>query len=82
MFEAMVEADITARNHGFQQVLFLGDSRRLVQALRKKKAPDWLDNSTRLADLNFLTQTGLICNMFLVPHFIVKPVWSVAKMAT
>ena len=56
MFEAMVEADIRARNHGFHQVLFLGDSRRLVQALRKKKAPDWLDNSTRLADLNFLTQ--------------------------
>ena len=26
MFEAMVEADIIARNHGFQQVLFLGDS--------------------------------------------------------
>ena len=77
MFEAMVEADIRSRNHGFQLVLFLGDSRRLVQALRKKKAPDWLDNSTRLADLNFLTQTGLICNMFLVPHFIVKPVWSV-----
>ena len=81
MFEAMVEADITARNHGFQQVLFLGDSRRLVQVFRKKKAPDWLDN-TRLADLNFLTQTGLICTMFLVPHLIVKLVWSVAKMAT
>ena len=40
MFEAMVEAGIRARNHGFQQILFLGDSRRVVQAFRKKKTPD------------------------------------------
>uniref|UniRef100_A0A7N2MUY6 Reverse transcriptase zinc-binding domain-containing protein n=1 Tax=Quercus lobata TaxID=97700 RepID=A0A7N2MUY6_QUELO len=79
MFEAMVEAGFRASNHGFQQILILGDSRRVVQAFRKK-APDWLDK-TKLADLNFLTQTGLICNVFLVPHFIVKPVWSIAKMA-
>ena len=65
MLEAMVEACIRARNHGFQKVLFLGDSRRLVLAFIKKKAPEWLDN-TRLADLNFLNQTGLICHMFLV----------------
>ena len=39
MFEAMVEAGIRARNHGFQQILFLGDSRRVVQAFRKKGHP-------------------------------------------
>ena len=80
MLDAMVEAAIKAKNHGFQCVLFLGASRQLVQVFRHKKTPDWLQQ-TRLADLNFLNQNGLRCNMLLVPHLIVKSVWSVAKLA-
>ena len=81
MFEAMVDAAIRVKHHGFQYILFLGDDRRVVQAFRKKRSTDWLDN-TRLADLNTLTQSGLFCNMFFVPHIIVKHFWSIAKIAT
>ncbi|KAF3946252.1 hypothetical protein CMV_027461 [Castanea mollissima] len=81
MFEAMVDAAIRAKHHGFQYILFLGDDRRVVQAFRKKRSSDWLDN-TRLADLNTLTQSGLVCNMLFVPHIIVNHVWYVAKIAT
>ncbi|KAL0009418.1 hypothetical protein SO802_010920 [Lithocarpus litseifolius] len=45
MFEAMVEAAIRAKHHGFQFVLFLGDDRRVVQAFRKKRSTDWLDKT-------------------------------------
>ena len=81
MLDAVVKAGIRAKNHGYQRVLFLGASRKLVQVFRHRKIPDWLQQ-TRLADLNFLNQNGLSCNMFLVPHLVAKPVWSVAKLAT
>ena len=81
LLDAVVEAGIKARNHGFQCVLFLGASRQLVQVFRHKRTPDWLQQ-TRLADLNFLNQNGLCCNMFLVPHLTVKSVWTVAKLAS
>ena len=81
LLEAMVEAGITARNHGFQQILFLSYSKELLQSFKKKKAPDWLDSS-RMADLIFLTQCGLSYNMIFVPHLVVKEVWSGAKLVT
>ena len=81
MLDAVVEAGIRVKNHGYQQVLFLGASRKLVQVFRNRKTSDWLHH-TRIVDLNFLNQNGPCCNMFLVPHLIVKPVWSVAKLAT
>uniref|UniRef100_A0A7N2MKQ3 Uncharacterized protein n=1 Tax=Quercus lobata TaxID=97700 RepID=A0A7N2MKQ3_QUELO len=81
MFNAMVDATIRAKHHGFQYILFLGDDRRVVQAFRKKRSTDWLDN-TRLADLNILAQSRLFCNMLFVPHIKVKHVWYVAKRAT
>ena len=81
MLDAVVKAGIRAKNHGYQRVLFLGASRKLVQVFRHRKIPDWLQQ-TRLADLNFLNQNGLSCNMFSVPHLVAKPVWSVAKLAT
>ena len=77
----MVEAGIIARNHGFQQILFLSYSKELIQSFKKKKAPDWL-HSSRMADLIFLTQHGISYNMILVLHLVVKEVWSVAKLAT
>ena len=42
----------TAKDQGFHQVLYLTDSRKLLQTFKMKTASDWLD-STRLADLNF-----------------------------
>ena len=35
-----------------------------------------------MVDLNFLILHGLFCNVFCVPHVVVKSVWSVAKRAT
>ena len=77
----MVEAGIIARNHGFQQILFLSYSKEFIQSFKKKKAPDWLHSSS-MADLIFLTQHGISYNMILVLHLVVKEVWSVAKLAT
>ena len=73
LLEAVVEAEIAAKNQGFHQVLFLSDSRDLLQSFKKKKASDWLDN-TRIADLSFLTQNGIYCDMILVPHLVVKDI--------
>ena len=81
MLDVVVEAGIRAKYHGYQQVLFLGASRKLVQVFRHRKTSNWLHH-TRIVDLNFLNQNGLSYSMFLVPHLIVKPVWSVAKLAT
>ena len=79
--EDVVEAGITATNQGFHQVLFLSDCKDLLQSFQTKKTSDWLD-STKMADLIFLTQNGLSCDMILVPYLVVKDIWSVAKLAT
>ena len=63
-------------------IFYLGTSKfSPQQSLKKKKAPDWLDSS-RMANLIFLTQHGLSYNMILIPYLVVKEVWSIAKLAT
>ena len=52
LLEAVVEAGLAAKDQGFQHVLFLSDSKSLLQTFKLKRAFDWLD-STRLADLCF-----------------------------
>ena len=47
LFKAMVAAGITARGHGFHHLLFLIDSRNVVQVFKKEKV-------NRLANLNSL----------------------------
>ena len=81
LFEAMVAAGITARDHGFYHLLFLIDSRNVVQVFKKEKATDWLD-SIRLAYLNSLKLQGLNCNVFCVPPLVVNAIRYVAKKAT
>ena len=71
LLEAVVEAGMTAKDQGFNQVLYLTDSRKLLQTFKIKTASDWHD-STRLADLNFLSTSGFHCDMFCVPHVVVK----------
>ena len=46
-----------------------------------KKSTDWLDSS-RIADLTFLSLNSLFCNTLLVAHVVVKTVWYFAKQAT
>ena len=79
LLDAMVEAAIKAKNHGFQYILFLGASRHIVQLFQHRKTTDRLQQ-IRLADLDFLTQNGLCCEVLLVPYLVVKSVWSVANM--
>ena len=80
LLEAMVEVGIIAKNYSFQHVLFLIDKASLHQVFKLRKSTDWLDSS-RIADLNFLSQNGLFCNTLVVPHVVVKTVWCFAKQA-
>ena len=45
LLEAVVETGIAGKNQGFHQVLFLSDSKDLLQSFKKKKTSDWLDNT-------------------------------------
>ena len=81
LLEAVIEAGLVAKAQGFPNVLFLSDSKKLLQIVKKKCATDWRD-STRLADYCSLNQNGLFCDLFWVPHVVVKDIWSVAKVAT
>ena len=78
LLEAMVEVGIIAKNYGIQHVLFLIDRVNLHQVFKLRKSTDWLDSS-RIADLNFLSQNGLFCNTLVVPHVVVKVMWCFAK---
>ena len=81
LLEAVVEAGMAAKDQGFHHVLYLTDSRKLLQTFKMKTASDWLD-STRLANLSFLSTSGFHCDMLCVPHVVVKESWTVAKLAT
>ena len=63
LLEAVIETGLIAKDQGFHNVLFLSDSKGLMQIIKKKCATDWLD-STRLADYYFLNQNGLFCDFF------------------
>ena len=78
LLEEMVEASIIAKNYGVQHVLFLTERVNLHQVFKSRKSANWLDSS-RIADLNFLSQHGLFCNTLVVPHVVVKVMWCFAK---
>ena len=80
LLDAMVEAALKAKNHGFQYILFLDTSRHLVHLFQHRKTTNQLQQ-IRLADLEFLNQNGLCCDVYLVPKLVVNFVWSVAKLA-
>ena len=71
LLEAVVEAGLATQDQGFHHVLFLTDSKNLMQTFKMKTTSDWLDN-TRLADLSFLSQSGFHCDLLCVPHVVVK----------
>ena len=81
LLEAMLEAVLAAKSQGFQQILVLSHSRSLMQTYRCNTATDWLDG-TRLSDLRFLNQNGIVCDVFLVPTVIFKDLRAVACLAT
>ena len=73
LLEEMMEAGIIAKNYGIQHILFLTDKVNLHQVFKLRKSADWLDSS-RIADLNSLSQHGLFCNTLVVSHVVVKAV--------
>ena len=81
LLEAVVEACLTAKHHGSTRVLLLSDSKGMVKIFNTRRVFDWQDH-TRLADLNFLVQNGLLCHMILVSHVLVNYLRDVAKKAT
>lgn len=54
-----------------------------MQTFKMKTTSNWLD-STRLVGHSFffLSQSGFHCDVFCVPHMVVKESWSIAKLAT
>ena len=80
LLDAMVEAALKAKNHGFQFVLFLGTSRQLVNLIQHRKTTNRLQQ-IQLANLDFLNHNGFCCDVFLVPKLVVNSVWSVANLA-
>ena len=76
-----MEASLTATVYNFERILFLSDCGGLFTTLNSKRASDWQD-STRLANLNFLVQGGLLYKMILVPSLLVNHISIVAKQAT
>ncbi|XP_075654673.1 uncharacterized protein LOC142624807 [Castanea sativa] len=79
--DALMEAVIIAKNYGLQRILFLTNNKNLVQLLNKSKNPAWQERSL-IADLEFLYQNGLFCNLLVVPKFVLDFVYAVAKLAT
>jgi len=65
----MVEATVKARSLGFNQILFLSDSRRSVQVVNKERAPSWKEK-TWVADCSHLAQNGLIYHSVFVPRIV------------
>lgn len=79
--EALVEASITARSLGYQQVLLLSCCKKLVQVCSGWKIPDWKEK-TMMADLSHLQQIGLAFKLMFVPKVVLSNVWQLAVMAT
>lgn len=67
--------------HNFQRVLFISDRGGLIRTLNSKRASDWQDSS-RLANFNFLVQGGLLYKVILVPLLLVNHISIVSKHAT
>ena len=81
LLEAVLEASLTTTTHNLQQILFLSDCRGLIRTFNNRRASDWQD-TTRLADLNFLVQVGFLCKVIVVPPLLVNYMSVVAKQET
>ena len=78
--EALMEAVITAKNYGFHRILFLTNNKNLVQLLNKSMNPVWQERSL-IADMEFLYQSGLVCNLLVVPKCVLDFVYVATKLA-
>ena len=78
--EALIEAVITAKNYGFHRILLLTNNKNLVQLLHRFKNPAWHERSL-ITDMEIFYQSGLVCNLLVVPKCVLDFVYVAAKLA-
>ena len=75
-----MEAVFTVRNHGFQWILILTNSKDLIQLVSKSKKPTWHERSL-IANLDVLYLDGLVCKLLEVSRIVLDFVYNAAAMA-
>ena len=75
-----MEAVFTIRNHGFQWILILTNSKDLIQLVSKSKKPTWHERSL-IANLDVLYLDGLVCKLLKVSRIVLDFVYNAAAMA-
>ena len=78
--EALTEAVITAKNYRFHRILLLTNNKNLVQLLHRFKNPAWHERSL-ITDMEIFYQSGLVCNLLVVPKCVLDFVYVAAKLA-
>ena len=79
--EALMNALLKARDMGYQRILVLCNSSRLVQVSNLVRAPNWQEQ-TMVSDILSLQQNGLLCKLLFVPNIVISHVWYLADQAT
>lgn len=79
--EAMVEAAIKARGLGYNFLLFLSDSQRLVLVSNRKCRPKWQER-VLMEDWSNLVQFDLVYHFVYVPKVVLSNVIFLAKLAS
>ncbi|KAL0009218.1 hypothetical protein SO802_010720 [Lithocarpus litseifolius] len=71
--EALMDALLKARDMGYQRILVLCNSSRLVQVSNLVRAPNWQEQ-TMVSDILSLQQNGLLCKLLFVPNIVLSHV--------
>ena len=77
--ESLMEAVFTVRNHGFQRILILTNSKDLFQLVSKSKKLASHERSL-IADLDVLYLDGLVCKLLEVPKIVLDFIYNAAAM--
>ena len=75
-----METVITAKNYGFLRILLLTNKKNLDQLLHRFKNPARHERSL-IGDMEILYQSGLVCNLWVVPKCVLDFVFLAAKLA-
>ena len=76
-----MDALLKARDMGYQHILVLCNSSRLVQVSNLVRAPNWQEQ-TMVSDILSLQQNGLLCKLLFVPNIVLSHVCYLADQAT
>ena len=79
--EALMNALLKARDMGYQRILVLCNSSRLVQVSNLVRAQNWQEQ-TMVSDILSLQQNGLLCKLLFVPNMVLSHVCYLADQAT